>query len=176
MRPLDAYLPQYEFSERHSVVVDAPPEHIDRALREVTVGDVPVVHALMALRGMGRGAREIRFLERLARRGVVLDDVSGEGVVLGLAGQFWRLRGGDGPVPRTAAEFAEYDRADACKAVTDFRVGAGGRLSTETRVHVRDPHARRKFALYWRVIRPFSGLIRIVLLRAAKRRAEAAAA
>ena len=43
------------------------------------------------------------------------------------------------------------------------------------RVHVADPAARRRFRRYWLVIRPFSGLIRILLLRAARRRAEAPA-
>jgi hypothetical protein len=57
-----------------------------------------------------------------------------------------------------------------CKAVIDFRVGAAS-LSTETRVHVADPVARRSFRRYWFVIRPFSGLIRILFLRAARRRA-----
>jgi len=37
---------------------------------------------------------------------------------------------------------------------------------------VEDPRSRRKFARYWRVVGPFSGLIRTSLLRAAKRRAE----
>ena len=74
--------------------------------------------------------------------------------------------------PTTAEEFLAYDRADTCKAIVDFRIGAGT-LSTETRVHVADPASRRKFRRYWLVIRPFSGLIRIQLLRAARRRAEA---
>ena len=54
----------------------------------------------------------------------------------------------------------------ACKAVVDFRVGTAS-LSTETRVHVADPAARTKFRCYWFVVRPFSGLVRILLLRAA---------
>jgi hypothetical protein len=61
-----------------------------------------------------------------------------------------------------------------CKAVIDFRVGCGS-LSTETRVHVADPESRKRFRRYWFVVRPFSGLIRIQLLRAARRRAEAVA-
>ena len=45
----------------------------------------------------------------------------------------------------------------------------------------RDAGARRRsalarlFARYWRVVRPFSVLIRVLVLRAARRRAEAAA-
>jgi len=56
--------------------------------------------------------------------------------------------------------------------VIDFRAVPGS-LATETRVHVPDPVSRRKFARYWRVVRPFSGVIRMGVLRAAKRRAEA---
>ena len=57
----------------------------------------------------------------------------------------------------------------------DFRVmpepGAGTRLSTETRILCTDAASRRSVRRYWRVIRPFSGLIRIVLLRAVAREA-----
>jgi len=49
-------------------------------------------------------------------------------------------------------------------------------LSTETRVTCGDAASRRKFLLYWSVIRPFSGLIRILLLRALRDAAEAQAA
>ena len=95
--------------------------------------------------------------------------MAGEGVVLGLTGQFWRLRGGrDLGRPRTAEEFLAYDRPDVCKAVIDFRIVelAPGRcrLTTETRVHVDDPAARRAFRRYWLVVRPFSGLTRILFL------------
>jgi hypothetical protein len=96
--------------------------------------------------------------------------------VLGLTGRFWQLRGDRDPTrPRTATEFLAYRSPDSCKAVIDFRVGPF-QLSTETRVHVADPAARRKFRRYWLVIRPFSGLTRILFLRAARRRAEAAPA
>jgi hypothetical protein len=91
-------------------------------------------------------------------RGTVLEDVPGEGIVLSVTGQFWRLRG-RGPEPPATA-------------VVDFR-SVPGALTTETRVHVPDPVSRRKFARYWHVVRPFSGLIRVLVLRAAKRRAEA---
>ena len=84
----------------------------------------------------------------------------------GLTGRFWRLRGNlEPPGPRTADDFLAYSRPDVCKAVIDFRVGPSS-LSTETRVRVADPDACRKFRRYWLVIRPFSGLIRILLLRA----------
>ena len=176
MRPLDHFLPGYEFSERHSLAIDAPAARIDEALRAISMCDIPVARTLWRIRRLGRPYGDSRkpFVGG-ELPGVVLEDVPGEGIVLGLTGQFWRLLGErDRDRPRTAAEFRAFTRADTCKAVVDFRIGPSS-LSTETRVHVADPAARRKFRLYWFVIRPFSGLIRILLLRAARRRAEAAA-
>lgn len=46
-----------------------------------------------------------------------------------------------------------------------------GRLSTETRVLLGSRRARLVFIPYWAVVRPFSGLIRRLWLRAALRRA-----
>ncbi|HZG34485.1 MAG TPA: hypothetical protein VEY87_01435 [Gaiellaceae bacterium] len=172
MRPLDAYLPVYEFSERHRVSVAASPERIDRALRGVTFAELPLARALFVLRGLGRLRAGAPALATMTRSAVVLEDEPGSGIVVGLTGQFWRLRGGDPAARcRTREEFAAFDRPDACQAVVDFRAAAGI-LTTETRVHVRGEEARHSFDRYWRVIRPFSGLTRTLLLRAAKRRAE----
>lgn len=159
MNSLDAYLPSYEFWTRHEVAVDAPSGVTDRALREVTFRDVPLVRALLFARGEGAHRSEQPVVATMVPRATVIEDIPGEGLVLAVTGQFWRLRG-RGPEP-------------PARAVVDFRA-APGRLSTETRVHVADPDSRRKFARYWRIVRPFSGLIRISILRAAKRRAEAA--
>jgi hypothetical protein len=48
------------------------------------------------------------------------------------------------------------------------------RLRTETRVFATDASARRRFAVYWRLIYPGSSLIRHMWLDAIRRRAEAA--
>jgi hypothetical protein len=159
LKALDAFLPSYEFAARYGVTVDVDASEVDRALREVTFREVPVVRALLFLRGLGSGPTEGSVLAAMGRRGSVLDDVPGEGVVLGIRGRFWRLRGG-GEEPEATA-------------VVDFRA-ADGSLTTETRVHVPDGVSRRRFARYWRVVGPFSGVTRKQVLRAAKRRAEGA--
>jgi hypothetical protein len=158
VKSLDEFLPTYEFGSRHEVAVGVEPVQADRALRELTFREVPLVRALLLARGLGRRAGDDTVLATMVPRATVLEDVPGEGVVLSLTGHFWRLRG-YGPEP-------------PANAVVDFR-SVPGRLTTETRVHVGDSRSRRKFSRYWRVIRPFSGLIRISVLRAAKRRAEA---
>jgi hypothetical protein len=161
LRPLDDFMPAYEFSERHAISVGAEPGDVDLALRGVTFGEVPLMRLLLLVRGVGRPAADETVLGAISRRSRTLADVPGEGIVLSLGGRFWRVRGGRTNEPPATA-------------VIDFRVG-GGRLTTETRVHVDDPASRRRFARYWHVIRPFSGVTRILVLRAAKRRAEAAA-
>jgi len=182
VRSLDDFLPEYDAHERHSLSIAASPERVDRAVREVSLAEIPVARALFALRSVGRGSANAHgsLIESMLRQGVLLEDVPEEGLVLGLTGQFWRLRGA--PIdnrPQTAEEFAAYDRPDVAKAVMDVRIqthgGAQSLLTTETRVHVPDAAARRKFRRYWRVVRPFSGLTRILLLRATRRRAEASA-
>jgi hypothetical protein len=159
MKSLDAFLPTYQFSTRHQVSVACDPSRADRALREVTFKEVPLVRGLLLARGLGLRSATDTVLSTMVPRATVLEDVPGEGVILTLSGQFWRLRG-RGPEPPATA-------------VIDFRALPGS-LATETRVHILDPASRRKFARYWRIVRPFSGVIRMVLLRAAKRRAEAA--
>ena len=157
LRPLDAFLPSYEFVARYGVDVDADAHAAERALREVTFREVPVVRALLFMRGLGSGLADEPVLSAMGRRATVLDDVPGEGLVLRLRGRFWRLRGGGGEPKATA--------------VVDFRARDGS-LTTETRVHVPVGHSRRRFARYWRVVRPFSGITRKQVLRAAKQRAE----
>jgi hypothetical protein len=159
MKSLDAFLPAYEFSTRHEVSVGVDPVRADRALREVTFKEVPLVRGLLLARGLGLRRAEDTVLGTMVPRATILEDVPGEGLVLTLSGQFWRLRGRGPEGPATA--------------VVDFRALPGS-LTTETRVHVPDPVSRRRFSHYWRIVRPFSGLIRMAVLRAAKRRAEAA--
>jgi hypothetical protein len=158
MKSLDAYLPSYEFSTRHEIAVAADADRADRALRCVTFADVPIVRGLLFARGEGLRRGDEPVVATMVPSATVVEDAPGEGMVLSVTGQFWRLRGPGGPEPPATA-------------VVDFR-SAPGRLSTETRVHVDDPISRRKFERYWLVVRPFSGVIRKQLLRAAKRRAE----
>jgi hypothetical protein len=157
LKALDAFLPSYEFAARYGITIDAEARVAEQAVRDVTFREVPIVRMLLLLRGLGTGRADQQVLAAMARRGNVLDDVPGEGVVLGVRGRFWRVRGGG-------------DEPDA-SAVVDFRAN-GGSLTTETRVHVPDVVSRRRFARYWRVVGPFSGVTRKQILRAAKRRVE----
>ena len=107
----------------------------------------------------------------------VLADVPPSELVLGLQGQFWRLAGGLSHTQPT--DFRAPVPPDLARAVWSFAtspVAAGTRLRTETRIACGDPATRRRFARYWTVVGPFSGLIRRAILAEIRREAHRRAA
>ena len=186
---LDELLPERDFDERHALTVAAPPAATFEAIRRADLGRGRLTRTLFLLRalpGLVVAPRETvrRFLRRgsarvtvdaLASSGfVLLAERPGREVVLGTIGRFWKPSGGMRPFE--AAEFASFREPGWAKAAWNFRVDAapdgGTTLSTETRVLCTDPGSRRTFRRYWRLVRPFSGLIRIEMLRAIRREAE----
>jgi hypothetical protein len=159
-------LPVYHHRERHSVHVRASPEAALVAARETRLEDVPLVIALSRLRGLNP-ARRGPIWDGLIERGFRLHDPE----TLVLIGRPWRF-GGE---IRSDREFLGFTEPGYAKMAMDLRAVAengGARLETETRIFLTDARSRRRFAAYWLVIRPFSGLIRRLWLRAARRRAE----
>lgn len=166
MTLLDTHVGEWHFRERHSIQVDAPPERVFAAVRRVTLAEMGVFRVLAWLRGI-RAPVDRPVLEVASATWSVLAEEPGTELVLGAVGRPWRLRGGDSP----GGDFATFDRPGYAKMAINWRL-EGSTLSTETRVFLTDDEARRKFRRYWFLIRPFSGLIRRVWLRAIKRRAE----
>ena len=116
------------------------------------------------------------YPDRLERFGFTrLAEITGRELVFGLAGRFWRP---DGGLRRLSGreDFQSFTEDGCVKTAWNLRivvVGAGRCvLSTETRIQCFGPAARRKFRLYWTLVGPFSGAIRMGLLRGVKRRAE----
>jgi hypothetical protein len=151
-----------------------------RALLEHDLAASAPAKLLLALRGYGLRARRGNaggtIADRLQRFGFTkLNEVSGDELVFGLAGRFWRF---DGGLERLAGaeDFRAFAEEGCVKTAWNLRVDATGPakslLTTETRVKCFGPSARRKFRLYWALIAPFSGVIRMGLLRGVKRRAE----
>ena len=179
---IDELLPRFDEVERHARLVRATPAAVSAALRRVDLLDSRTIRWLVALRSAPGALRHPR---RMSRRPTLrLDDMLTRGgfillgerpereLALGVVGRFWTVDGErlrlDGP------GFAAFDRPGYAKAVWDFRLtpeGNATRLSTETRILCLDAESRRRFRRYWRVIRPFSGLIRRALLRAVDRAA-----
>lgn len=163
---LDEALPVWHYSERHELHVNAPPERALVAVRAVSAAEMPLARRLMRLRGL-RPSQADSLAEAMVAHGFAHfgDDV------LVLVGRPWSLRGG----LRRVDDFVAFDEPGYAKMALDFTAmpeGEGARLATETRVLLTDDAARRRFAAYWVVVRPLSGLVRRSWLAAAKRRAE----
>jgi hypothetical protein len=181
MGALDEFSPGYDFNEVHRIRIRAPRGRIYRSIKEVTAGEIALFRALTWIRRFGRPGPESilnppshePILRVATRTGFLLlaDDPERElavGIVV-IAPDGVRR-------PATAQQFKELEASGVAKAVMNFRIEQAGDgawlVSTETRVHATDASARRRFARYWALIRPGSGLIRRMWLRAIKRRAE----
>ena len=179
---IDDWMPAYDAVERHSTLVDAPAERIWAAARTLDLSRSPIVRVLFALRSAGglfTARRKDRqplgtTLERLKAGGFVqLEEKPGEELLLGLVGRFWRIDGGI--VRVTPEEFRAFDRPGYAMATWNFTLAPEGgrmRLATETRVRCTDAASRRAFLRYWRLVGPFSALIRMEMLRTLRRAAE----
>jgi hypothetical protein len=167
---LDDLVPVYDFAEHHSTRLNATPAAALAAVKEVTPGEMPWVRRLLLLRGI-RSPRDRPLAVQLVELGFEPIVDTEDELVLGYVGQPWKLRGGSRRRLGSSSEWASFDEPGYAKAALSFRVSGGALLETETRVRLTDAAARRRFRLYWLLIRPWSGLLRRSWLRAARRRA-----
>jgi hypothetical protein len=180
---LDRVMSRYQFHERHSSVVRATAERVRVARMAVTPDEILFLRALVWLRRLGRPLPEsVRsaptgtpMIEIALRTSFLTLAESEDESVIGTV--VFAPRGGDRR-PRTAAEYAALSaRPGYALAAMDFTIEPRGDrcvLRTETRVYATDASMRLRFAAYWILIRPWSGLLRRTWLRAIRRRAEAA--
>jgi hypothetical protein len=141
---IDDVLPRYDANEFHSV---AYARSLDHALATPVAAD-PFVRLLFRLRGVPTDGTIAELFARLRFEEIARTENE---VVFGAAGTPWRPGGGIG-------SFASAP-AGTVRVAVNFLVD-GPRLSTETRIEAVDDVARRAFARYWRIVGPFSAVIR----------------
>jgi hypothetical protein len=178
---LDRFVPEYQFHERHSIRVDAPADRVDDAIRRVPASEIFLFRALTWVRRCGRPGPEgilnapadAPILDVATRTTfLTLADAPGREIVFGTV--LIAPRGTERAVS-TPEGFRAIRAPGFAVAAMNFSIleaGTGCELTTETRVFATDPVSRRRFARYWAVIRPGSGFLRRMWLRAIKKRAE----
>jgi hypothetical protein len=187
---LDRYLPQYDVTEAHAVVVGAGTHLTWQAVRRSDLSRSAVIRVLLEMRSLPN--RLQGFLKRRppghARPPLTLDDMEragflllgespGHEIVFGTVVQPWKAVTGGEPAPRVEpGRFAAFDAPGYVKVAFNIRVepyGSGRALiTTETRTAATDPASLRRFARYWLLVGPFSALIRRLMLRIVKSDAE----
>ena len=187
---LDRYLPHYDVTETHAVVVDADTDLTWQAVRRSDLSRSAVIRVLLELRSLpnrlqgflkGRPSEPSRpplTLDDMERAGfLLLGESPGHEIVFGTVVQPWKAVTDDEPAPQVeAGRFAAFDTPGYVKVAFNIRVepyGSGRALiTTETRTAATDPASLRRFARYWMLVGPFSALIRRLTLRIVKSDAE----
>lgn len=177
---IESFAPNPDAVETHCIAINATPDVVYRALWTADLGGSLIIKFLLGLRSLpefvSRGFRGLPRNQKITLQTLIdsgfgiLAEKPGEEIVLGVNGRFWRPTGNlspfrredfDGPVPSGIA-----------RAVWNFKVeGVCDQtiLSTETRVVCGDLASRRKFRAYWFFVRPFSGLIRRIMLKGVRK-------
>ena len=185
---IDRFLPRYDLAIVHAEVLRAAPEMSYRVARSVDLFRAPIIRALLELRTVPQ-----RLTDRLSGRRAGTDPPSsmptfrlddmvrppinwrllgeqpGVELVLGQIGRPWQpTEMGSGPEV-APCEFAAFAEPGFAKIALSLRVQPYGTSSTiltlETRVALTDAESLRRFRRYWRLIGPFSYLVRWLALR-----------
>ena len=176
---IDSFAPNPDAVETHSIAINAASEAVRHALWTADLGGSLIIKLLLGLRALpefilhggstGRRDRKITLQTVIDSGFGVLADHPDE-IVLGVTGRFWRPTGNLSPFNRE--DFDQPVPAGLARAVWNFRLEEDGRdrtiLSTETRVVCGDDASRRTFRVYWFFVRPFSGLIRRIMLNSVR--------
>src|SRR5712692_2339806 len=177
---IDSFAANPDAVEIHRIAISVSPDIVYRALWAADLGN-PVIKLLLGLRMLpgfiSRGCRSRPRNQKITLQTLIdsqcglLTEEPNHEVVFGVTGKFWRPTGNVLPFDR--ASFNSPVPPGMARAVWSFTVeqSENGQtiLSTETRVICGDRNSRRKFRAYWFFVRPFSGLIRRLMLRAVKR-------
>lgn len=187
-RRLDEWLPRGSFHDSIAVRSTASPAQLMQALARVRPSDMPLAMLFGRLRylpgrsGSPRARRQASldagepFLASLCagRGSVVLEQTSDE-IIIGTIGKLHQLRDQELIDLRSAREFLDFAAADHEKLAMSLRAERAGEhtwLILEHRTRATTAEAARRFALYFRVIRPAGAFVTRHLLRAAARIAE----
>jgi len=185
---IDKYLPKYDFTEVYDIEIEATPEVAYRAVNEATLGDMSVVvRLLLWLRAipdriMGNKSMDLDsrtpIITQQSDDSIILEQQAPHEIVLGMImkGRVWEKQNKEIKLTH-ADDFLAFKDPEHCWVVSHLRVDSSGTpgtviVRTESRTMGLSQQATKEFKSYWRIIKPFSGLIRRLMLNAIKYRAE----
>lgn len=174
MAIIDSYIGLPNFQERHTLRVVGATEDILAAAENYRPEYDRFFRAMISIRELPTRIGQIFSQHRAAVHtpfgidNFTLMERGRDEIVYGLAGRFWEPNFGLIPICDGPA-FVALNEPGIAKLAMNFSVqkhcDETSILSTETRIYCVDTAAHRRFAPYWYLIRPVSGLIRRRVLR-----------
>jgi hypothetical protein len=191
---LDEILPQYDFTDVHAIKIKASQEVAYRAFTQITLSEISgIVRLLFFLRELPwkiarKEEASLTFdihkpmlSQMLTHNFTLITEQAPEEIVFGLIvsrkiGTFVDGYNGTEKLPENPEEFLAFHHPDYLSVVANFLITPAETpgftiVRTESRTKAWSPQAKKDFTPYWRIIRPFSGLIRELWLRGIQRRA-----
>lgn len=171
----DELLPTYQFVERHQRRCQPAAAALLAAIPRIEEQRLPVLRQAMWLRELparllGRTALQDKPPFGLHEFTLLQQDETS--LIYALRGRFWQSDFGLQPLSGIDDFVGRREEAGAANLLLGFRVrdeGDSRLLQTETRVYCPDRASLYRFAPYWYLIRPVSGLIRRLILAEAER-------
>ncbi|MFQ5631279.1 MAG: hypothetical protein ACE5I1_21105 [bacterium] len=161
---LNHYLPEFDYNEIHNTTIGAPPAVVYPLVRHLDFNASLITRILFKLRGLP--ANDLSLDAMLCSNGFsILEELPEKEIVIGgMANSKVK------PVPiENGEQFMHFNERNGLKIAWNFALieaeTGHTKVSTETRVRCLGKTTKRKFAIYWFFIRPFSGLIRREMLR-----------
>lgn len=168
---IDEFLPEYNFSKKHSLTIYSNAEKIFYVLKESNFNSF-LIKVLLILRGIKLENISLTLSEKSYF--TLLGEENGKEILFGIIGKFWKWKGGLLQIKKE--EYKDFSLTGFAKAAWGFSAASvdPGKtvFSTETRVLCIGDSARRWFSIYWFCIEPFSAIIRKIILYRIKFRAE----
>ena len=181
---LDRFMPAYDVVTRHERRIDAPPDDVLAAAREMDLWGSPVARAIFRARELVLGARATTrpargLMEEVTALGWgVLAEIPGREVVVGAVTRPWEADVTFRALP--SDRFAAFAEPGYVQIAWNLRAdpdGAGGTIfQTETRARATDAGARARVRRYWACFSPGMWVIRWTMLTPLERAARARSA
>lgn len=163
---LDRCMPEFHSREVHSIRVARPPAQLFPVVRHLDFSSSWITKTLFALRGLSTKAMNLDAMVSAPGPFRIIAESDDELVVAGIG-----RPGGDLVTFETESEFEAMQEPGLIKICWNFSLHQDNEnpgstiVCTETRIQSTDRKARTIFFFYWLFVRPFSGLIRLEMLR-----------
>jgi hypothetical protein len=173
---LDTWLPDYHVRTVQRRASRATPNELWQAAEDTRIRDTRVLRPLIGVRlGPHAPSADTTFRELFRTDIFTLLEEGERYSISGVAGCLWAPRGEYAHF-KSAADYRQYERAGRAKAAVMTLVrehSRGSEIVTEIRVWCTDRRAELRFRSVWVLVTPFMRFVRLDLLRAVARRAEA---